>query len=60
MENESIYYGTETRYHIEGAWYPRTPLLYIENVDQFYDHGSDIAKFCILDSSYGRLSGCIG
>ena len=27
--NESIYYGTETRYHIEGAWYPRTPLLYI-------------------------------
>lgn len=33
--NESIYYGTETRYHIEGAWYPRTPLLYIENVDHF-------------------------
>lgn len=33
--NEAVYYGTETRYHIEGAWYPRTPLLYIENVDHF-------------------------
>lgn len=33
--NEAVYYGTQTRYHIEGAWYPRTPLLYIEDVRHF-------------------------
>lgn len=33
--NEQIYYGTKTQYHIEGAWYPRTPLLYIEDVEHF-------------------------
>lgn len=29
---EEIYYGEINLYHIEGAWYPRTPLLFIENV----------------------------
>ena len=32
---EEIYYGNVTQYHIEGAYYPRTPLLFIENVDHF-------------------------
>ncbi|MCR5556196.1 MAG: hypothetical protein K6F75_01370 [Butyrivibrio sp.] len=32
---EEIYYGNVTRYHIEGAYYPRTPLLFIENVEHF-------------------------
>ena len=33
--NEEIYYGNVTQYHIEGAYYPRTPLLFIENVEHF-------------------------
>ncbi len=33
--NEEIYYGEVTQYHIEGAYYPRTPLLFIENVEHF-------------------------
>ncbi|MBQ9611931.1 MAG: right-handed parallel beta-helix repeat-containing protein [Lachnospiraceae bacterium] len=32
---EEIYYGDENPYHIEGKWYPRTPLLFIENVHHF-------------------------
>ena len=32
---EEIYYGDTTQYHIEGAWYPRTPLLFIENIEHF-------------------------
>ena len=30
--NEEIFYGEETRWHIEGAFYPRAPMLYLENV----------------------------
>lgn len=30
--NEEIFYGTVTRWHIDGAYYPRMPLLFIENV----------------------------
>lgn len=29
--SEELFYGTITKYHIEGAFYPRTPLIYIEN-----------------------------
>jgi polygalacturonase len=29
--NEEIYYGTITKWHIEGAFYPRVPLIYFEN-----------------------------
>ena len=29
---EEIYYGEQDSYFIDGAWYPRTPLLFLENV----------------------------
>lgn len=29
---EEIYYGKGDRYLMEGAWYPRTPLLFLENI----------------------------
>ena len=29
--NEEIFYGEVTRWHIEGAFYPRVPMLFIEN-----------------------------
>ena len=30
--NEEIFYGEETPWHIEGIFYPRAPLLFLENV----------------------------
>lgn len=30
--NESIFYGKITRWHIDGAFYPRMPMLYLEDV----------------------------
>ena len=30
--NEEIFYGEVTRWHIEGAFYPRAPLLFLEHV----------------------------
>lgn len=30
--NEAIFYGEENRFHIEGIFYPRAPLLFLENV----------------------------
>ena len=32
--NEEIFYGEETRWHIEGSFYPRAPLLFLENVSR--------------------------
>lgn len=29
--NEEIFYGKVTKWHIEGAFYPRVPLIYFEN-----------------------------
>lgn len=29
--NEEIFYGTITKWHIEGSYYPRIPLIYFEN-----------------------------
>ena len=31
--NEEIFYGEETKWHIEGLFYPRAPLLFIEDTD---------------------------
>lgn len=31
--NEEIFYGTVTKWHIEGSFYPRAPLLFIENTE---------------------------
>lgn len=30
--NEEIFYGTVTKYHIDGSFYPRVPLLFFENI----------------------------
>ena len=30
--NEEIFYGTVTEFHIDGAFYPRAPLLFLENI----------------------------
>lgn len=30
--NEEIFYGTVTKWHIEGLFYPRAPMLFLENV----------------------------
>ncbi len=32
--NEEIFYGEVTRWHIEGLFYPRAPMLFVENVRQ--------------------------
>ncbi len=32
--NEEIFYGEATKYHIEGIFYPRVPMLYMEDVEQ--------------------------
>ena len=32
--NEEIFYGEVTKWHIEGIFYPRAPMLFIENADQ--------------------------
>ena len=31
--NEEIFYGEVTKWHIEGLFYPRAPLLFLENVE---------------------------
>ena len=36
--NESIFYGKITRWHIDGALYPRMPLLYLEDVEHLTLH----------------------
>ena len=33
--NEEIFYGEITKWHIEGAFYPRAPLMFIENTRHF-------------------------
>ena len=30
--NETIFYGPENKYHIDGYFYPRVPLLFLENI----------------------------
>ncbi len=32
--NEEIFYGEVTKWHIEGIFYPRAPLLFLENISE--------------------------
>lgn len=32
--NEEIFYGVVTEWHIDGAFYPRAPLLFLENISR--------------------------
>ena len=36
--NEKIFYGTITPWHIDGAFYPRMPLMFLENVTHLTLH----------------------
>jgi polygalacturonase len=36
--NEEIFYGNVTPWHIDGAFYPRMPLLYLENIEHLTIH----------------------
>ena len=42
--NEAIFYGVETKWHIEGAFYPRAPLLFLENVSRLTITGVTLAN----------------
>ncbi len=33
--NEEIFYGKQTKWHIDGYYYPRVPLIYFENCHNF-------------------------
>ena len=37
--NEAIFYGTDNTYHIEGSFYPRVPVLFLEAVDHLTIQG---------------------
>ncbi len=37
--NEEIFYGAVTKWHIEGLFYPRAPMLFVENTDQLTIEG---------------------
>lgn len=32
--NEEVFYGEATKWHIEGSFYPRAPLLFLENISR--------------------------
>ena len=36
--NEEIFYGEQTKWHIEGLFYPRAPMLFAQNVQQLTLH----------------------
>lgn len=36
--NEKIFYGHETKWHIDGSFYPRVPLLFLENITHLNIH----------------------
>jgi polygalacturonase len=42
--NEEIFYGTVTKWHIEGSFYPRAPLLYLENISHLTITGVTLAN----------------
>lgn len=42
--NEEIFYGEVTKWHIEGRFYPRAPMLYLENVSHLTITGLALAR----------------
>lgn len=42
--NEEIFYGEVTKWHIEGIFYPRAPLLFLENIRQLTIHQVTLAN----------------
>lgn len=37
--NEEIFYGKVTKWHIDGSFYPRVPLLFLEHISHLSLHG---------------------
>lgn len=42
--NEEIFYGTITPWHIDGAFYPRVPMFFLENVKHLTLHQVTLTK----------------
>ena len=42
--NEEMFYGTDTQYHIEGSYYPRIPLVLLEDVKHLTVKDVTLAK----------------
>ncbi len=53
--NESIFYGYQDEYFIDGAFYPRMPLLFLENI-----HHLEIKEVTLANSAFWttHLVGC--
>ena len=55
--NEQIFYGNVTKWHIEGSFYPRVPLVYLENCKNV-----NISNVLLQNSAFWTLHlvGCNG
>jgi len=53
--NEEIFYGTVTKWHIEGAFYPRIPLIYFEDVRNVKIHNVTFTRSAFWTT---HLVGC--
>ena len=53
--NESVFYGDDSGYHIEGSYYPRVPLLLLEDVKHL-----TIKEVCLTNCAFWtvHLVGC--
>lgn len=53
--NEEIFYGEVTKWHIEGSFYPRAPMLFLENV-----HHLTIREVTLTNSAFWtvHMVGC--
>lgn len=53
--NEKIFHGEATRWHIEGSFYPRAPMLFLENVSHL-----TIREVTLADSAFWtvHMVGC--
>ena len=53
--NEEIFYGEVTKWHIEGIFYPRAPMLFAENVaDAFLEKLTDMTAGTVEGMETGK------
>ena len=55
--SEDIFYGTITKYHIEGSYYPRIPLVYFENIRNVSIKDINLRKSA-LDTTFSWMRYC--
>ncbi|MCR5107857.1 MAG: right-handed parallel beta-helix repeat-containing protein [Lachnospiraceae bacterium] len=53
--NEGIFYGKETKWHIDGSFYPRAPLLYMVNIHHLTIEGVTLTNSAFWTT---HLIGC--